>query len=124
MMKVLEIKQFNAARDAWTAQRRVISLISLTAICFGDFGARHGAFQLVNGTDEPDETSVRALRPKTSCLTLDVTETLSCYSQSARTILGHMQHDCFVTLARPRFVRFGLRFGGRFEDRRFAGEGV
>ena len=38
----------------------------------------------------------RALRPKTSCLTLNVTETLSCYSQSARTILGHMQHDCFV----------------------------
>ena len=32
MMKVLEIKQFNAARDAWTAQRRVISLISLTAM--------------------------------------------------------------------------------------------
>lgn len=31
-MKVLEIKQFNAARDAWTAQRRVISLISLTAM--------------------------------------------------------------------------------------------
>ena len=27
---------------------------------------------------------------------MDVTETLSCYSQSARTILGHMQHDCFV----------------------------
>ena len=31
-----------------------------------------------------------ALRPKTFRLTLDVTETLSCYSQSARTILGHM----------------------------------
>lgn len=30
MMKVLEIKQFNAARDAWTAQRRVISLTANT----------------------------------------------------------------------------------------------
>ena len=38
---------------------------------------------LFNGTDESDEmkrnvgSRLRALRPKTSCLTLDVTETLS-----------------------------------------------
>ena len=48
--------------------------------------------------DEPDETSFRALRPKTLRLTLDVTETVSCYSQSARTILGH----CCRTVVRQR----------------------
>ena len=79
---------------------------------------------LFNGTDAPDETSVRALRPKTLRLTLDVTETLSCYSQSARTILGRMQHDCFVRGAAEVRQVWGQLFGGRFEDRRFAGEGV
>ena len=76
------------------------------------------------GTDAPDETSVRALRPKTLRLTLDVTETLSCYSQSARTILGRMQHYCFVRGAAEVRQVWGQLFGGRFEDRRFAGEGV
>ena len=63
------------------------------SIWFGVSPAHYSAF---HDTGEPDETSFRALRPKTLRLTLDVTETVSCYSQSARTILGHMQHHCFV----------------------------
>ena len=73
---------------------------------------------IVNGTDKPDETSFRALRPKTLRLTLDVTETLSCYSQSARTrYLAICSTTVCVRQRRGRgSVRY--RFGGRFEDRR------
>ena len=75
---------------------------------------------IVNDTDEPDETSFRALRPKMLRLTLG---TLLRRLAVTRRVRERYLAICSTTVsseARPRFVRFG----GRFEDRRFAEEGV
>ena len=79
---------------------------------------------IVNGTDEPDETSFRALRPNTLRLTLEITETdVTTLQAVTRRVRERYLTICSTTVsseARSRFVRFG----GRFVGRRFAGEGV
>ena len=55
--------------------------------------------RLLMGTDEPDETSFRALRPKTFRLTLDVTETVSCYSPECA---NDSSTHCGIPLFRQR----------------------
>ena len=90
------------------------------SIWFGVSPAHYSAF---HDTDEPDETSFRALRPKTLRLTLEITETVTTLQAVTRRVRERCLAICCTTVsseARPRFVRFR----GRFEDRRFAGEGV
>ena len=66
----------------------------------------------------------QGLRPKTLRLTLEITETVYTTLQAVtRRVRERYLAICCTTVsseARPRFVRFR----GRFEDRRFAGEGV
>ena len=97
--------------------RPVSDRVYMVLIWFGVFPAHYRAF---HDTDEPDETSFRALRPKTLRLTLEITETVTTLQAVTRRVRERYLAICCTTVsseARPRFVRFR----GRFEDRRFAG---
>ena len=100
--------------------RPVSDRVYMVLIWFGVFPAHYSAF---HDTDEPDETSFRALRPKTLRLTLEITETVTTLQAVTRRVRERYLTICSTTVsseARSRFVRFG----GRFVGRRFAGEGV
>ena len=104
--------------------RPVSDRVYMVLIWFGVFPAHYSAF---HDTDEPDETSFRALRPKTLRLTLEIIRKLLRRLQRYKLLLAECANDTWPyanttvsSEARPRFVRFG----GRFDDRRFAEEGV